>query len=104
MVWIEVGKMTVFQIDTGAEVQAFDPVNLLPDWFRDQNDENAPFDKLAYTYGQWMLEEVQRPAKAATARKHLLFSWRFLSHLAEVHPEIFDDIFAAYAARVEGVE
>ena len=91
-----------FKIDTGAP--AFNPVTLLPDWFRDQHPEDAPFERLAFAYGQWMLAEVDRPQMTKTARKHMLFSWRFMGLLAECHPEVFDEILVAYALRVQGID
>ena len=93
-----------FKIDTGVALGDFDPRSLMPDWFRDQHAEDAPFERLAFIYGQWIISEIDRPKKAETVRKHLVFSWRFLSQLEACHPEVFDEILVAYARRVEGIE
>ena len=93
--------MTSVHIDTGP---AFSPLrDRLADWFLDQQPDDATDAQLAFTYGQHLLSETQRPKMAATVRKHLLAAWWFLPTLAEHHPEVFDDIFTAYALRVEGV-
>ena len=39
------------------------------------------------------------PVKMATVRDHALAQWRFLRHLADMHPTIFDEFWTAYAER-----
>lgn len=91
-----------FVIDTG--VQQWSIRDRLPSWFLDQQLDSPTDAQLAFTYGQWLIAETQRPRKAETVRKHLLAAWWFLPTLAELHPETFDELLTAYALRVEGVE
>ncbi len=95
--------MTTFEIDTGIQ-RAWSVRDRLPDWFLDQQPEDATDAQLCFTYGQWLTGETRRPKTVATVRKHLLAAWWFLPHLAEHHPEVFDDLLCAYALRVEGIE
>lgn len=76
----------------------------LPDWFLDQQPEDATDAQLAFTYGQWLTREALRPKKVETVRTHLIAAWWALPIIAEHHPEVFDQILATYALRVEGVE
>lgn len=94
--------MTTFVFDTGPTTRPFR--DMLPDWFLDQQPEDATDAQLAFTYGQWIISEALRPKKAATVRDHLLAKWRVLPIIAEHHPEVFDEILCTYALRVEGVE
>lgn len=91
-----------FIIDTGPAPRGFR--DRLPDWFLDQQPEDATDAQLAFTYGQWIISEALRPKKAATVREHLLAKWQVLPTIAEHHPEVFDEILCTYALRVEGVE
>ena len=92
--------MTQFIIDTGNKSVLRER---LSDWFLDQQDDAATDAQLAFTYGQWLISETQRPRKVETVRKHILAAWWFLPHLAEHHPEVFDELLCAYALRVEGI-
>lgn len=92
-----------FIIDTGAQ-PAWGIRDRLPDWFIDQQPEAATDAQLCFTYGQWLISEAMRPKKVETVRKHMLAAWWVLPHIAEHHPEVFDEILTTYALRVEGVE
>ena len=93
--------MTTFQIDTGP---TFSPLrDRLPDWFLDQEPDDATDARLAHDYGQWLITEALRPKKAETVRKHLLAAWGVLPIVADHHPEVFDEILTTFALRVEGV-
>ena len=91
-----------FIIDTGAPVSPLR--DRLPDWFLDQQPDTATDAQLAFTYGQWLIGETQRPKKVETVRKHLLAAWWVLPIIADHHPEVFDELLSAYALRVEGIE
>jgi hypothetical protein len=91
-----------FIIDTGAPTSPLR--DRLPDWFLDQEPQDATDARLAHDYGQWLIQEAQRPKKVATVRDHLLAAWWVLPHIARHHPEVFDEILSVYALRVEGVE
>lgn len=94
--------MTTFQIDTGPN---FSPLrDRLPDWFLDQEPDDATDARLAHDYGQWLITEALRPKKAETVRKHILAAWWCLPIIADHHPEVFDEILTTFALRVEGVE
>lgn len=91
-----------FTIDTGP---TFSPLrDRLPTWFLDQQSETATDAQLAFTYGQWLISEMQRPKKVETVRKHMLAAWWALPIIADHHPEVFDELLTHYALRVEGVE
>lgn len=92
-----------FTIDTGT-TPAWGIRDRLPDWFLDQQADDATDAQLAFTYGQWLIAEAQRPKKVETVRKHMLAAWWFLPTLADHHPEVFDELLCAYALRVEGIE
>jgi len=91
-----------FVIDLGPPESAIRP--RLPDWFLDQQPNDATDAHLAFAYGQWIISEAMRPKLAATVRDHLLAKWWVLPIIAEHHPEVFDEILTTYALRVEGVE
>jgi len=93
--------MTSFTIDTGVTSILRER---LPDWFLDQQSDTATDAQLAFTYGQWLISEAMRPKKVETVRKHLLAAWWVLPIIADLHPEVFDEILTHYALRVEGVE
>lgn len=93
-----------FTIDTGTAPQQWGIRERLPDWFLDQQADDATDAQLAFTYGQWLIGETQRPRKVETVRKHLLAAWRIMPLIAEHHPEVFDQVLTAYALRVEGIE
>lgn len=91
-----------FIIDTGAPASTIR--DRLPDWFLDQQPENATDAHLAFTYGQHLTAEALRPKRLETVRRHLLAAWWVLPTIAEHHPEVFDQILTTFALRVEGVE
>jgi Holliday junction resolvase RusA-like endonuclease len=57
--------MTSFVIDTGTQ-QVWTIRDRLPDWFLDQQLDDATDAQLAFTCGQHLLSETQRPKMAAT--------------------------------------
>ena len=91
-----------FIIDTGPAPRGFR--DRLPDWFLDQQAEDATDAQLAFTYGQWLTSEAMRPKKVETVRKHRLAAWWALPIIADHHPEVFDEILMTFALRAEGIE
>ena len=91
-----------FTIDTGPAPRGLR--DRLPDWFLDQEPEDATDARLCFDYGQWLIAATAKPKTVKTVRTHLLAAWWFLPTLAEQHPEVFDELLCAYALRVEGIE
>jgi hypothetical protein len=85
-----------FEIDTG--VTAFDTIELVPDWFRDQC-KSADKDRIFHDYAYHLIGATKGPVKMATVRDHTLAQWRFLRELAAMHPDVFDEFICAYAER-----
>jgi hypothetical protein len=84
-------------IDTGEP--AFDPRCLVPDWFQDICAADISTEKLFHDYAYHLIGATTGPVKMATVRDHALAQWRFLRHLADMHPTIFDEFWTAYAER-----
>jgi len=91
-----------FVIDTGSTASPLR--DRLPDWFLDQEPENATDARLAHDYGQWLITEALRPKKLETVRRHLLAAWWVMPIIAEHVPEVFDEILTTFALRAEGLE
>ena len=90
--------MASFEIDTGTPV-AFDPTDLIPDWFKDQYPALPEASRLIHDYGYHLIGATKNPAKMETVRRHTLVQWQFLRHLADAHPDVFDEFICAYAER-----
>jgi hypothetical protein len=84
-------------IDTGAA--DFDLRDLVPDWFRDICAPDISTERLFHDYAYHLIGATTGPVKMATVRKHAVAQWAFLRALSDMHPEVFDEFFAAYAAR-----
>ena len=89
--------MSGFVIDTGKP--EFNPLDLIPDWFRDNYASDADAKRIIHDYGYHLIGQTTNPAKLDTVRKHTLASWQFLRALAEHHPGVFDEFICAYAER-----
>jgi hypothetical protein len=85
--------MTTFVIETGPA----DVAHGIPDWFVDQMPADASPERLMHQYGYHLLGKLREYKADTPRRKHLLLHWSFLQRLAGVHPEIFDEVLAAYA-------
>lgn len=90
--------MTTFTIDTGHSAP-FDPLSLIPDWFRDIYPADADPSRVIHDFGYHLIGQTTNPRKLETVRKHTLANWRFLQSLAETHPGVFDEFICAYAER-----
>lgn len=86
-----------FQFDTGpTPIDAFQGV---PDWFRDLMPADAAPEKVMHDYGYHLIGEIKEPKTFKTVRKRILAHWSFLQRLAETHPDVFDELLAAYGER-----
>lgn len=82
-------------IDTGApDVLAF-----IPNWFRDLQPADAPPDRIAHDFAYHLIGDMTNPKTFKTVRKHLLQNWSFLHELAEMHPDVFDEVLQAFVER-----
>ena len=88
-------------IDTGKP--EFDPIDLIPDWFRDVN-QSATAERMIHDYGYHLIGALGNPVKVETCRKHMMREWAFLRLLAETWPDVFDEYLIAYAERANGFE
>jgi hypothetical protein len=88
----------MFAIDTGAPADTFDERSLVPDWFRDMHGD-ADTSRLFHDYAYHMIGAMQNPKQWKTVRKHILHDWGFLRALSQHHPDVFDEVLAAYAER-----
>jgi hypothetical protein len=89
--------MASFEIIT--EETAFDPASLIPDWFKDQYAVTPDTSRLMHDYAFHLIGALQNPVKMETVRKHTLAQWNFLRHLADMHPDVFDEFICAFAER-----
>lgn len=53
----------------------------------------------AQAFAYHMIWKMQQPKTIATVRKHMLAKNRFLLRLAEIQPDLFDEVMCAYAER-----
>lgn len=90
-----------FEIDTG--VTAFDVLDLIPDWFKDQCNSTDK-SRIVHDYGYHLIGATKNPAKLETVRKHTIAQWQFLRELAAMHPDVFDEFLCAYAERAMAFE
>ncbi len=91
-----------FQIDTGT---APSPLDRIPDWFRDTYPDERDVARIVHDYGYHLIgamnpDNPNNPKTVATVRKHMLAAWWFIRDLAEMHPDVFDELMTAYAERV----
>jgi hypothetical protein len=87
-----------FEIDTGATAEAR-PHWIIPDWFRDQLPEDADERRAVHDFAYHLIGAMQNPKTFDTVRKHVMANWEFLRTLAEMHPDVFDEFWAAYNER-----
>lgn len=91
----------MFKIDTGHAVAP--AIEQVPDWFRDAcgtDDES----RIAHDYAYHLIGEMlddNGPKTMKTVRRHMLAKWAFLAALADMHPDVFDEVFTTYAERVQ---
>jgi hypothetical protein len=93
-----------FEIDTGqfappAQQTAKD---FIPDWARDQCPAEYEDWQVVQSYAHHIIGDMHRPAKLETVIKHMLMNWRFLGALGHENPGLFQEIWTAFAERVDG--
>lgn len=93
-----------FQIDTGHAPRAFDPLETVPEWFRDIYNDGADPNRIIHDYGLHLTAALSNPVKLETCRNWTMREWRFLRVLAETWPTIFDEYLIAYAERASVIE
>lgn len=93
-----------FQIDTGQPHKKSDPIELVPEWFRDIYNDDADPNRIIHDYGLHLTAALSNPVKLETCRNWTLREWFFLRHLAEAWPTIFDEYLVAYAERAAVIE
>jgi hypothetical protein len=89
-----------FEIDTGIAERT--PISYLPDWFLDQYREVPDESRAVHDFAFHLVGALHAhdgPKKIETVRKHLIAQWGFLRILADMHPEVFDELLMAYARR-----
>jgi hypothetical protein len=96
VVWLEVGAVTTFEIDTGNTTPGMEYV---PGWFLDQYNIVPDDARVVHDWAYHLIGAVNNPKKMETVRKHLLAQWGFLRVLADVHPAVFDELLVAYGER-----
>lgn len=72
---------------------------IIPDWFMDQQPEDISEEKAAHDYAYHLIAHFKQPKLMKTVRAHFFARQHFLKRLAEIHPEIFDEVICAYAER-----
>ncbi len=84
-----------FTIDTGAP--QIDLTHGIPTWFQDEMPEGTTPERMMHQYAYHLIGKLSSYSSMKFARRHLTGHWAFLSRLAEIHPEIFDEVLATYA-------
>lgn len=86
-----------FEIDTGHQSATI--ATFISDWFVDLYPEDTPIEKLAHDYAYHLIGALNNPKMMKTVRAHFVAQFRFMEHLAEMHPDVFDELVAAYTER-----
>lgn len=66
--------------------------------------EDATDAQIAHDYGYHLIWQMQNPKMMKTVRKHLLRDFAALEFVAELQPEVFDEVLMAYAERAMAFE
>lgn len=82
-------------IDVGAP--QIDVTHGIPDWFMDLMPEGTAPERAMHQYAYHLIGKVAEYKSMKFARRFLVGHWPFLARLAEIHPEIFDEVLASYA-------
>ena len=86
-------------IDTGTSEDNTSIKALIADFVLDQLPADVSDEDAASAFAYHMIWKILQPKTMDTVRRHYLAQWSFLSRLAAIHPEIFDEVQAAYAER-----
>lgn len=85
----------MIQIDTSAPEYSIR--NCLPDWFLDQAHETDTDAQLARAYGYHLIWQMGQRKKLETVRRHFTDAWPALRFIADLQPQVFDEVMCAYA-------
>lgn len=76
-----------------------DARTLIPDYILDELPDGASEGQAAQEYAYHLIWRMQQPKTLKTVRRHMLASNAFMMRLAEINPEVFDEVLCAYAER-----
>jgi hypothetical protein len=88
-----------FVIETGIDAKPR-AVDFVADWLRDMCPPHYSDAQIVQAYAHHLIGDMRRPAKMETVRKHLGMNWRFIGHLADESPGLFDEIWTEYVERI----
>lgn len=83
----------------GEPVAPTDVRTFIPDFVLDQLPEDADERTAAHAFAYHLIWEFKQPKTIATVRKKLLRANSFLTRLAEIDPDLFDEVICAFAER-----
>lgn len=74
------------------------------DYILDTLPDSATDEDAAIAFAYHIIGSMKAPRTMDTVRKHYLARWAFLRELAEILPDHFDEVQAAYAERALAFE
>jgi hypothetical protein len=77
-----------------------DARSMVPPWMLDYMPD-ATEREAANAYAQHIMGAFNNPKMMKTVRRHFLRETSFLARLAELNPEMFDEVVCAYAERAQ---
>lgn len=83
----------------GEPIAPTDARAFIPDFIMDDLPDEVSEMKAAQTYAYHLIWDFKQPKMIATVRKKLLRANVFMSRLAEIDPDLFDEVICAYAER-----
>lgn len=83
----------------GEPIPPTDARALIPDFVLDELPDGVDEVKAAQTYAYHLIWQFKQPKMLKTVRDRILFANRFLMRLAEIDPDLFDEVICAYAER-----
>lgn len=87
-------------IDTGTPVENAKSIKaFIPGFVLDELPEDVTDEAAARAFAYHMIWKIQQPRKMETVRDHYVANWWFLFRLAELEPEVFDEVQMAFAER-----
>jgi hypothetical protein len=86
-------------IDTGTPEDVASIKTYIADFILDALPEDVSDEKAAHDFAYHIIWKINQPRTMDTVRKHYLANWGFLFRLAEIDPDLFDEVQSAYAER-----
>lgn len=80
--------------DNGTSIKAH-----ISDFVLDELPSNVSDEDAARAFAQHIIWKIQQPKMMETVRNHYLANWSFLWRLAQINPELFDEVQRAYGDR-----